>query len=82
MANQINVLIVDDHELVRVGVERLLADEDDITVIGNAESGEAAVELAKKLQPNVILMDINMPGLGGMEATRKILRVAEIISIK
>lgn len=77
MANQINVLIVDDHELVRVGVERLLADEDDITVIGNAESGEAAVELAKKLQPNVILMDINMPGLGGMEATRKILRVAE-----
>lgn len=73
----ISVLVVDDHELVRVGVQRLLADADDIEVIGEAENGEEAIEKAKQLQPNVVLMDINMPGLGGMEATRKILRVAE-----
>jgi two-component system invasion response regulator UvrY len=73
----IRVLVVDDHELVRVGVKRLLADESDIEVIGEAENGEEAVEKAKALQPDVVLMDINMPGLGGMEATRKILRVAE-----
>jgi two-component system invasion response regulator UvrY len=73
----IKVLVVDDHELVRVGVQRLLGDADDIDVIGEAQDGEEAIIKAKELQPDVVLMDINMPGLGGMEATRKILRAAE-----
>lgn len=69
----IKVLIVDDHELIRSGINRLLADADDITVVGEAENGEEGIKLARQLQPDVVLMDINMPGVGGVEATRKIL---------
>jgi len=77
----INVLLVDDHELVRTGISRLLADVSDITVIGEAESGEDAVKMVRDKIPHVILMDVRMPGIGGLEATRKIQRINPDIKI-
>lgn len=70
----IRVLLVDDHELVRLGIKRLLQDIQGIKVIGEARSGEEAVLLAKELVPDVVVMDIHMPGIGGLEATRKMIR--------
>lgn len=70
----ISVLVVDDHDLVRSGISRLLADTTNIDVVGECDSGEAAIKAARELSPNVILMDIRMPGIGGIEATRKILK--------
>lgn len=70
----IKVLIVDDHDLVRAGISRMLSDDKDIEVVGQAESGEAAVEQVKHTSPDVILMDLRMPGIGGLEAMRRILR--------
>lgn len=70
----IKVLIVDDHELIRSGISRLLADHDKISVIGEACSGEEAVSKSRELKPDVVLMDANMPGIGGLEATRRLLR--------
>lgn len=70
----ITVLLVDDHDLVRHGIRKLLEDTSGIKVIGEAKSGEEAVRIAKDLNPNVVLMDIRMPGIGGLEATRKLLR--------
>jgi two-component system invasion response regulator UvrY len=70
----IKVLIVDDHELIRTGISRMLADFDKIQVVGEAESGEQAVSIARELRPDVVLMDANMPGIGGLEATRRLIR--------
>jgi len=70
----ITVLLVDDHDLVRTGIKRLLSDVPEIEVIGEASNGEDAVKLAKEKKPNVVLMDVKMPGIGGLEATRKMLR--------
>lgn len=72
----VRVLLVDDHELVRTGIRRLLDDFDDIEVIGEADSGEAAIELVRQHNPQVVLMDVNMPGIGGLEATRKLIQIA------
>ncbi len=71
----IRVLLVDDHELVRIGIKRLLSDIPGIEVVGEASTGEEALDLAPKLKPNVILMDVNMPGMGGLEATRRLKRI-------
>ena len=68
----IRILLADDHDLVRNGIGRLLADIDDMSVIGHATSGEEAVQLCRELAPDVVLMDVRMPGIGGLEATRKI----------
>jgi DNA-binding NarL/FixJ family response regulator len=70
--SSIRVLIADDHAILRDGVRALLALSDDITVVGEAATGQQAVELARTLAPDVILMDIAMPGLGGLEATIEI----------
>lgn len=70
----ITVLLVDDHDLVRVGIRRLLSDIQGIKVVGEAKTGEEAVRIVRDLQPNVVLMDVKMPGIGGLEATRKLLR--------
>ena len=72
MYAMIKVLLVDDHELVRTGIQSLLAGQDDINVIGEAGTGEEAIKLVDSLRPDVVLMDINMPGIGGMEASHKI----------
>jgi DNA-binding NarL/FixJ family response regulator len=71
----IRVLVVDDHQLVRVGTSRLLADIKGLQIVGQAESGEQAIDMVKDLKPDVVLMDIQMPGIGGLEATRRCLRV-------
>ncbi|WP_330959681.1 UvrY/SirA/GacA family response regulator transcription factor [Photobacterium sp. 53610] len=70
----INVFLVDDHELVRTGIRRLLEDVRGIKVVGEAISGEDAVKWCRNEHADIILMDMNMPGIGGLEATRKILR--------
>lgn len=69
MADRIRVLIVDDHALVRDGVRALLSAAGDLEVVGEAEDGHAAIREARRLDPDVILMDVAMPGLGGLEAT-------------
>ena len=71
----IKVLLVDDHELVRTGIRRLLDDFSDIEVIAEAESGEAAITMVREQRPQVVLMDVNMPGIGGLEATRKLTQI-------
>lgn len=71
----IRILVVDDHQLVRVGTSRLLADIEGLQIVGQAESGEQAIDMVKDLKPDVVLMDIQMPGIGGLEATRRCLRV-------
>ena len=70
----ISVLLTDDHALVRSGIKRLLEDSKQVRIIGEAESGEEGVKLAQQLEPDVILMDVNMPGIGGVEACRRILQ--------
>jgi len=66
--------VVDDHDLVRTGISRMLADIDGLQVVGQAESGEVAIKKSRDLKPDVVLMDVKMPGIGGLEATRKLLR--------
>jgi DNA-binding NarL/FixJ family response regulator len=73
MPNKISVLLVDDHSLVRRGFRRMLEDEPDISVAGEAGDGEEAVRLSEKLRPRVILMDCALPGMSGLDATRRIL---------
>lgn len=70
----INILLIDDHSLVRTGIKRLLEDTKQVKIIGEAESGEESIQLAQQLKPDVILMDVNMPGIGGVEASRRILQ--------
>jgi DNA-binding NarL/FixJ family response regulator len=73
MADKISVLLVDDHSLVRRGFRRILEDEPDIAVTGEAGDGAEAVRLAQELRPQVVVMDCAMPKMNGLEATRQIL---------
>ncbi|KPQ27674.1 MAG: Response regulator containing a CheY-like receiver domain and an HTH DNA-binding domain [Marinobacter excellens HL-55] len=77
----IKVLVVDDHELVRSGITRMLVDDPDIEVLGQASSGEDAIDFVRKDRPDIVLMDIRMPGIGGLEATRRILRIDDSIRV-
>jgi DNA-binding NarL/FixJ family response regulator len=72
----IRVVIADDHNVVRKGIRDLLLDEDDITVVGEARNGQEAVDLATALRPDVVVMDIAMPEMTGVEATRQIRALA------
>ncbi len=74
MTPKIRILVADDHTLLRNGIRALLEDEQDIVIVGEAEDGREAVRLAGHLKPNVVLMDIAMPMLNGLEATRQIKR--------
>jgi len=69
-----SVMIVDDHDLVRTGLKNILADAGDLDLVGEASSGEDAIRLARQLEPDVILMDVGLPGLSGLETTERILK--------
>jgi DNA-binding NarL/FixJ family response regulator len=73
MPNKISVLLVDDHSLVRRGFRRILEDAPDIAVVGEASDGAEAVRLAEQLRPRLIVMDCALPGMSGLDATRRIL---------
>ncbi len=75
MPNKITVLLVDDHSLVRRGFRRILEDEPGLLVVGEASDGEEAVKMTFDLQPQVIVMDCALPGINGIQATRRILEV-------
>jgi DNA-binding NarL/FixJ family response regulator len=77
----IRVLIADDHPLVREGVRALLASVSDMAIVGEAANGEEAIARAAELQPDVILMDLHMPGINGIEATRQVLQISPHIEI-
>ncbi|MEJ2528852.1 MAG: response regulator [Gammaproteobacteria bacterium] len=70
----IRVMLVDDHELVRTGFRLILDDIQDIEVVAEASTGESALQQIPEVKPDLVLMDVNMPGMGGIEATRKIKR--------
>ena len=77
----IKLLLVDDHELVRIGIRSLLAGIDGIEVMGEVNTGEEALALAHKTTPDVVLMDLKMPGIGGLEATRNLLEISPEIKV-
>jgi DNA-binding NarL/FixJ family response regulator len=81
MPPSISVLLVDDHHLVRRGFRRMLEDEPDISVLGEAADGDEAVRLARQLRPRVVLMDCALPGTSGLAATRKILEDSPSIAV-
>ena len=72
--DQLRVLVADDHPLFREGLRTMLASTPDMELVGEASTGEEAISLAAELQPDVIVMDIQMPGVGGIEATRRIVQ--------
>jgi two-component system response regulator NreC len=72
MSDKIRILLVDDHTVLRAGLEALLSLEPDLDVVGKVSTGEEAVERVRALRPNVVVMDLGMPGMGGLEATRQI----------
>jgi DNA-binding NarL/FixJ family response regulator len=77
----ITVLLAEDHAIVREGFRKLLESEEDFEIVGEAENGRAAVEMTKKLRPTVVVMDIAMPQLNGLEATRQILRADPAVRV-
>jgi DNA-binding NarL/FixJ family response regulator len=81
MEDTVRVLIAEDHPLFREGMRGRLDRVADVAVVGEAASGDEAVELAHKLEPDIILMDIKMPGLNGIEATREILRASPRVGV-
>src|SRR5215471_1243055 len=81
MSNKVSVLLVDDHSLVRRGFRRMLEDEPDIQVVGEASDGHEAVEAAATLSPQVIVMDFALPSMNGAVAARRILELRPEVAI-
>ena len=81
MSGQIRILVADDHTLFREGLLSLFASLPDAEVVGEAATGEQAINQAEKLQPDVVLMDIQMPGINGIEAARQIVRTSPHIGV-
>lgn len=72
----IKVLLVDDHEIVRIGIANILGDLPQIEIVGQAESGEQALQFLRQYAVDVVLLDVNMPGVGGVETTRRIMQLS------
>jgi DNA-binding NarL/FixJ family response regulator len=81
VSDRIRVLIADDHPLFRGGLRSLLESVADMEVVGEATTGEESIELARSARPDVVVMDLNMPGLNGIEATRRILETTEDVHV-
>jgi DNA-binding NarL/FixJ family response regulator len=81
MEKKITVLLVDDHSLVRRGFRRMLEDESDMEVVGEAGNGEDSIKLARELHPQVVVMDCALPGMNGLEATRHIIQDSPATSV-
>ena len=81
MKNNIRILIAEDHISVREGFRFIIESQTDMEVVGEADDGRTAIQLARKLQPDIVLMDISMPGLNGLKATAKLKRIAPDIKI-
>src|SRR5260221_2086507 len=79
--SNINILLVDDHNIVRQGLKALLATEPDLNIVGEAQSGREAVQMALQLRPDVLVMDLAMPLLNGWEATRQILKAVPNLKV-
>lgn len=77
----ITVMVVDDHDLVRTGISRMLDDHPDIQVVAEADDGSTALQMARQLRPNVVLLDVNMPNIGGVEATKRLLQLDADIKV-
>ena len=77
----VDLLLVDDHALFRFGLKSVLANADDIEVVGEVADGETALDFVRDRLPDVVLMDVNMPGIGGIEATRRIVHVAPDVRV-
>lgn len=75
------ILLVDDHQIMREGLMSLMAGEPDLEVVGDASDGRQAVQMAKRLKPDLVVMDISMPGLSGIEATRQILEELDRVRV-
>lgn len=73
MSDELRILLVDDHAILRAGLRALLDAETDMRVVGEAGSGEEAIDLLPHVKPDIVVMDISMPGMGGVEATRRIM---------
>ena len=73
MSEKITLLLVDDHSIVRIGLKALINYQKDMSVVGEAKNGEEAIRLVRKLQPDVVIMDLMMPKLNGADATKQIL---------
>src|SRR3954454_21991654 len=76
----VRVLLVDDHDLFRTGLRNLL-EEQGVQIVGEAASGDEAVRIVRELAPDLIVMDLNMPGMGGVEATRHIAGIAPLTRV-
>lgn len=77
MKSQIRLLLADDHSVLRSGLGMLLNAQDDMEVVGEAESGEGAIEKVKELNPDLVLLDISMPGMGGLKALQEIKKISQ-----
>lgn len=77
----IKLLLVDDHQLVRTGIKRVLEEEPDVRVVAEASSGEEALDRVREFDLDVVLMDVNMPGIGGLEATRRLISRDDTLKI-